>query len=84
MKSNGFAPSKPEDLHHLINKAVAIRKHLERNGNDKDSKFCLILVGSDIHLLVRSTRSKKSYHQLGNKNYLQMLLLLKNISFVFF
>jgi small subunit ribosomal protein S13e len=33
-----LAPEIPEDLYFLINKAVAIRKHLERNGKDKDSK----------------------------------------------
>ena len=27
----GLAPEIPEDLHHLIKKAVAVRKHLERN-----------------------------------------------------
>ncbi|KAL8239956.1 hypothetical protein R6Q59_016523 [Mikania micrantha] len=40
----GLAPEIPEDLYHLIKKAVAIRKHLERNRKDKDSKFRLILV----------------------------------------
>ena len=49
----GIAPSLPEDLYHLIKKAVAIRKHLERNRKDKDSKFRLILVESKIHRLAR-------------------------------
>ena len=31
LKKKGLAPSIPEDLYHLIKKAVAIRKHLERN-----------------------------------------------------
>lgn len=31
MKAMGLAPQLPEDLYHLIKKAVAIRKHLERN-----------------------------------------------------
>lgn len=35
----GLAPSIPEDLYHLIKKAVAVRKHLERNRADKDSKL---------------------------------------------
>ncbi|KAD7478322.1 hypothetical protein E3N88_01458 [Mikania micrantha] len=34
-----------EDLYHLIKKAVAIRKHSERNGKDKDSKFSPSLSG---------------------------------------
>jgi ribosomal protein S15P/S13E len=35
----GLAPSIPEDMYHLIKKAVAVRKHLERNRADKDSKL---------------------------------------------
>ncbi|WZZ00394.1 hypothetical protein YC2023_072722 [Brassica napus] len=31
LKAHGLAPEIPEDLYHLIKKAVAIRKHLERN-----------------------------------------------------
>ena len=31
LKAKGLAPSLPEDLHCLIKKAVAVRKHLERN-----------------------------------------------------
>ncbi|KAK7579729.1 hypothetical protein V9T40_000358 [Parthenolecanium corni] len=53
MKAMGLAPQLPEDLYHLIKKAVAIRKHLERNRKDKDSKFRLILVESRIHRLAR-------------------------------
>ena len=52
-KGVGLAPEIPEDLYHLIKKAVAIRKHLERNRKDKDSKFRLILVESRIHRLAR-------------------------------
>lgn len=49
----GLAPEIPEDLYHLIKKAVAVRKHLEKNRNDKDSKFRLILIESRIHRLSR-------------------------------
>lgn len=59
MKAKGLAPSKPEDLHHLIKKAVAIRKHLERNRKDRDSKYRLILVESRIHRLARYYKTKK-------------------------
>ena len=45
----GLAPEIPEDLYHLIKKAVSVRKHLERNRKDKDSKFRLILIESRIH-----------------------------------
>merc|ERR1712153_278643 len=31
LKSKQLAPTVPEDLHHLIKKAIAIRKHLEKN-----------------------------------------------------
>merc|ERR1711939_286391 len=53
LKSNGLAPEVPEDLYILIKKAVAVRKHLERNRKDKDSKFRLILIESRIHRLSR-------------------------------
>jgi small subunit ribosomal protein S13e len=48
-----LAPELPEDLYHLIKKAVQVRKHLERNRKDKDSKFRLILIESKIHRLSR-------------------------------
>ncbi|KAA8646970.1 hypothetical protein EYZ11_000142 [Aspergillus tanneri] len=57
LKSNGLAPELPEDLYHLIKKAVAVRKHLERNRKDKDSKFRLILIESRIHRLSRYYKS---------------------------
>jgi small subunit ribosomal protein S13e len=53
LKSNGLAPEIPEDLYHLIKKAVTVRKHLERNRKDRDSKFRLILIESRIHRLAR-------------------------------
>ncbi|KAF5096476.1 hypothetical protein D0Z00_002766 [Geotrichum galactomycetum] len=53
LKSNGLAPEIPEDLYHLIKKAVSVRKHLEKNRKDKDSKFRLILIESRIHRLSR-------------------------------
>ncbi|KAJ6001849.1 hypothetical protein N7522_007076 [Penicillium canescens] len=53
LKSSGLAPELPEDLYFLIKKAVAVRKHLERNRKDKDSKFRLILIESRIHRLSR-------------------------------
>ncbi|KAI8359066.1 40S ribosomal protein S13 [Choanephora cucurbitarum] len=53
LKSNGLAPEVPEDLYHLIKKAVSVRKHLERNRKDKDSKYRLILIESRIHRLAR-------------------------------
>ncbi|KAK9889142.1 hypothetical protein WA026_004412 [Henosepilachna vigintioctopunctata] len=58
MKAMGLAPDLPEDLYYLIKKAVAIRKHLERNRKDKDSKFRLILVKSRIHRHARYYKTK--------------------------
>ena len=49
----GLAPEIPEDLYHLIKKAVSVRKHLERNRKDKDSKYRMILIESRIHRLSR-------------------------------
>ena len=53
LKANGLAPQIPEDLYYLIKKAVAVRKHLEKNRKDKDSKFRLILIESRVHRLAR-------------------------------
>ncbi|KAA0160009.1 hypothetical protein FNF28_05589 [Cafeteria roenbergensis] len=53
LKRRGLAPELPEDLYHLIKKAVSVRKHLESNRKDKDSKFRLILIESRIHRLAR-------------------------------
>merc|ERR1711981_938393 len=59
MAKKGYTPSLPEDLHCLIKKAVAVRKHLEKNRADKDSKFRLILIESRIHRLSRYYRLAK-------------------------
>ncbi|ETS63897.1 40s ribosomal protein s13 [Moesziomyces aphidis] len=58
LKSQGLAPQIPEDLYHLIKKAVSVRKHLERNRKDMDSKFRLILIESRIHRLARYYKTK--------------------------
>jgi small subunit ribosomal protein S13e len=60
LKAAGLAPELPEDLYHLIKKAVNIRRHLEKNRKDIDSKFRLILVESRIHRLARYYKIKKS------------------------
>ena len=59
LKSKGLAPDLPEDFYHLIKKAVAVRKHLERNGKDKDAKFHLILIESRIHRLSPYYKTKR-------------------------
>merc|ERR1712000_393672 len=57
LKAQGLAPEIPEDLYMLVKKAVSVRKHLERNRKDKDSKFRLILIESRIHRLARYYRT---------------------------
>lgn len=59
LKANGLAPEIPEDLYMLIKKAVAVRKHLDRNRKDKDAKFRLILIESRIHRLARYYKTTK-------------------------
>jgi small subunit ribosomal protein S13e len=59
LKKNGLAPEIPEDLYHLIKKAVSVRKHLERNRHDMDAKFRLILIESRIHRLARYYRQTR-------------------------
>eukprot|EP01023_Acetabularia_acetabulum_P006710 TRINITY_DN1281_c0_g1_i1.p2 TRINITY_DN1281_c0_g1~~TRINITY_DN1281_c0_g1_i1.p2 ORF type:complete len:152 (+),score=28.72 TRINITY_DN1281_c0_g1_i1:83-538(+) len=60
LRAHGLAPEIPEDLYFMIKKAVSMRKHLDRNRRDKDSKFRLILVESRIHRLAR-------YYKLNKK-----------------
>ncbi|CAA3024288.1 40S ribosomal S13 [Olea europaea subsp. europaea] len=59
LKGHGLAPQIPVGLYHLIKKAVAIRKQLERNKKDEDSKFRLILVESRIHRIARYYKKTK-------------------------
>merc|ERR1712226_1617410 len=59
LKAQGLAPEIPEDLYMLIKKAVQVRKHLEKNRKDKDSKFRLILIESRIHRLARYYRTTR-------------------------
>jgi small subunit ribosomal protein S13e len=53
LRAQGLAPEIPEDLYHLIKKAVNVRKHLERHRKDTDAKFRLILIEARIHRLAR-------------------------------
>jgi len=59
LKANGLGPQIPEDLYHLIKKAVSVRKHLERYRKDKDAKFRLILIESRVHRLSRYYKANK-------------------------
>ena len=60
LKTSGLAPALPEDMYCLIKKAVSMRKHLDRNRKDKDTKFRLILVESRIHRLARYYKRVKA------------------------
>ncbi len=75
LKAHGLAPEIPEDLYHLIKKAVAVRKHLERNRKDKDSKFRLILVESRVHRLARYYKRVKKLPLSENSNIFYSLLI---------
>ncbi|KAK3127472.1 hypothetical protein QOZ80_7AG0573870 [Eleusine coracana subsp. coracana] len=59
LRARGLAPEIPEDLYFLVKKAVAVRKHLDRNRTDVDAKFRLILVESRVHRLARYYRRAK-------------------------
>eukprot|EP01067_Filipodium_phascolosomae_P006603 Filipodium_phascolosomae@DN4888_c0_g1_i1.p1 len=59
LKNNGIAADVPEDLYHLIKKAVSMRKHMERSRKDFSAKFRLILVEAKIHRLSRYYKQKK-------------------------
>lgn len=60
LKHNGQAPDLPEDMYCLIKRAVNMRKHLEKNRRDIDTKFRLILVESRIHRLARYYKQVKA------------------------
>ena len=60
LKKNGLAPEIPEDLYHLIKKAVSMRKHLEANNKDMNCKYHLILTESKIHRLARYYRQTQA------------------------
>lgn len=58
LRKNNMAPATPEDLDALVKKALNIRKHLEKNKKDKDSKYRLILVESRLSRLARYYKTK--------------------------
>ncbi|KAI2558899.1 RPS13 isoform 7 [Pan troglodytes] len=62
LKSKGLAPDLPEDLYHLIKKAVAVRKHLERNRKRAGFTVWLDII-----------RPSESSLPIGNMNHLQPL-----------
>jgi small subunit ribosomal protein S13e len=76
LKKRGLAPQIPEDLYHLMRRAVSIRKHIEKNKRDKDSKYRLILVESKIHRLVRYYKLTKQIPSNWRYDYQTALALV--------
>jgi small subunit ribosomal protein S13e len=76
LKKKGLAPQIPEDLYHLMKRAVTIRKHIEKNKRDKDSKYRLILVESKIHRLVRYYKLTKQIPANWRYDYQTALALV--------
>ena len=76
LKKKGLAPEIPEDLYHLMRKAVAMRKHIEKNNRDKDSKYRLILIESKIHRLVRYFKLTKQIPANWKYDYQTALALV--------
>jgi small subunit ribosomal protein S15 len=53
LKDAGLAPSLPEDLQRLLNKAKSLHVHLEKNREDLSNKRALQIVESKIHGLAK-------------------------------
>ena len=76
LKKRGLAPEIPEDLYHLMKRAVAMRKNIKKNHRDKDSKYRLILVESKIHRLVRYYKLTKQIAANWKYDYQTALALV--------
>ncbi|OIR58868.1 MAG: 40S ribosomal protein S13 [Amphiamblys sp. WSBS2006] len=59
LEDAGIKAALPEDLHRLISKAVALRKHLSANTRDTTSKYQLRLVESKIYRISRYYKRKE-------------------------
>ncbi|MDY6788761.1 MAG: 30S ribosomal protein S15 [Candidatus Nanohaloarchaea archaeon] len=59
LRDKGMGIDIPEDLYQLLEKAVAIRNHLDENGNDLDAKRRFRLVESKIRRLADYYRGKE-------------------------
>jgi small subunit ribosomal protein S13e len=76
LRKKNLAPEIPEDLYHLMKRAVSIRKHIEKNKRDKSSKYRLILVESKIHRLVRYYKLTKNIPSTWRYDYQTALALV--------
>ncbi len=52
-------------MYHLIKKAVSVRKHLERNRGDKDSKLYVIILNHVTDRLSRMILIESRIHRLA-------------------
>ncbi len=59
LKDNEIKTPLPEDLTNLVKKALTLRKHLESNHKDLDSKKGLQRTESKIYRLIKYYKSKK-------------------------
>ena len=76
LKKKGIAPEIPEDLYYLMKRAVTMRKHIEKNKRDKDSKYRLILVESKIHRIIRYYKLTKQLPANWKYDYQTALALV--------
>ncbi len=76
LRKKNLAPEIPEDLYHLMKRAVSVRKHIEKNKRDKSSKYRLILVESKIHRLVRYYKLTKNIPSTWRYDYQTALALV--------
>ena len=76
LKKKGIAPEIPEDLYYLMKRAVTMRKHIEKNKRDKDSKYRLILVESKIHRITRYYKLTKQLPANWKYDYQTALALV--------
>ena len=76
LRKKNLAPEIPEDLYHLMRRAVNVRKHIEKNKRDKDSKYRLILNESKIHRLVRYYKITKNIPASWRYDYQTALALV--------
>ena len=76
LKKKGLAPQIPEDLYHLMRRAVSIRNHIDKYKSVRDSKFRLILVESKIHRLVRYYKLTKQLPATWRYDYQTALALV--------
>ncbi|MCD6511902.1 MAG: 30S ribosomal protein S15 [Thaumarchaeota archaeon] len=58
LKERGLAPSIPEDLQNLLNKAKRLREHLSRHKKDRKNVRALELVEAKIHRLAKYYKRK--------------------------